>query len=89
MQQFFYVAAGLACPIGMGLMMWFMMRGVGDKQNRQHIEQPRDVWRAELPDGDLGVLTPEDKLAVRQERQRRLEAEIRTLQESEAEPSRN
>ena len=29
MSQIFYAAAVLACPLGMGLMMWFMMRGNG------------------------------------------------------------
>lgn len=27
MQAFFYGIAVLACPVGMGLMMWMMMRG--------------------------------------------------------------
>ena len=27
MSQIFYSLAVLACPVGMGLMMWFMMRG--------------------------------------------------------------
>lgn len=27
MPQIFYSLAILACPVGMGLMMWFMMRG--------------------------------------------------------------
>lgn len=27
MQQVFYSLAILACPVGMGLMMWFMMSG--------------------------------------------------------------
>ena len=27
MSEIFYALAVLACPVGMGLMMWFMMRG--------------------------------------------------------------
>ena len=58
----------------MGLMMWMMMRG-GHKD------------RSQGTSGDH--LTPEEKLAVLQERQKRLDAEIRELAESEAQPSRN
>ena len=35
MSQLFYAAAVLACPVGMGLMMWFMMRG-----NSSHSSAP-------------------------------------------------
>jgi hypothetical protein len=35
MQALFYGVAVLACPIGMGLMMWMMMRGQrGDSQTK-------------------------------------------------------
>jgi len=36
MQALFYGVAVLACPVGMGLMMWMMMRGQrgGDSQTK-------------------------------------------------------
>lgn len=36
MAQVFYTFAILACPIGMGLMMWLMMRG-GKKQSTDQV----------------------------------------------------
>ena len=45
MSEAFYALAVLACPVGMGLMMWFMMRGA------QH---PRGA--AQQPSGDAEVV---------------------------------
>ena len=58
MSELFYSLAILACPVGMGLMMWFMMRGT-DKapaaapaqeaelvQMRAEIEQLRAAERS-------------------------------------------
>ena len=38
MSELFYSLAILACPVGMGLMMWFMMRGM----NSQPATAPAD-----------------------------------------------
>ncbi len=43
MSELFYGIAVLACPVGMGAMMWFMMRG-----GRQSQPQPQADSAAEL-----------------------------------------
>jgi hypothetical protein len=46
MQSLLWGVAALACPVGMGLMMWMMMRGhhddaAGQTQSTQQVEQLR------------------------------------------------
>jgi len=40
MPEAFYALAVLACPVGMGLMMWFMMRGGKRSGSSASDEQP-------------------------------------------------
>jgi hypothetical protein len=48
MQQLLYVFPALACPVGMGVMMWFMMRGKDAKQNDAGMSQTQDEELARL-----------------------------------------
>ena len=82
MQQILYLIPALACPVGMGLMMWLMMRGMGGK-NATGSPAPGSQF------DELGSLTPEEKLAVLHARRRRLHAEIGALEEQDPQPSRN
>ncbi|WNB84761.1 hypothetical protein [Cellulomonas sp. ATA003] len=50
MAESLYLLALLACPVGMGLMMWFMMRGA--KQAPPADQQQQD-------DGDVAALRAE------------------------------
>jgi hypothetical protein len=49
MQSVLLVAATLACPVGMGLMMWMMMRGHGgNHQSASPVNEQIDELRAEI-----------------------------------------
>lgn len=68
----------LACPVGMGLMMWFMMRG-------QHQGKMADHNGAMSPEERLTQLEAEKRaleqqMASPEERLARLEAEKRVLE---------
>ncbi|MBU6532383.1 hypothetical protein RKD37_001358 [Streptomyces ambofaciens] len=63
MSEILYVLPALACPVGMGLMMWFMMRSGNKKATAPATkadprEQELAVLRAEV-DGLRKRLTPE------------------------------
>jgi len=89
MQQVLSYIPFLACPVGMGLMMWVMMRGMGGNKKQDGPvagQDQRAGWRG----SDRAMyFTPEEERAVLEERQRRLDAQIKDLQEGEAQPSRN
>jgi hypothetical protein len=47
MSQLLWPAAALACPVGMGLMMWMMMRG-GGRANPSAQQQAIQQLRSEI-----------------------------------------
>ncbi len=56
MPDAFYAVAVLACPVGMGLMMWFMMRG--GKQSGASVPAERSVCPSDS-DAEVAVLRAE------------------------------
>lgn len=48
MIELLYVGALLACPVGMGLMMWFMMRGNRKAPSESPVESSHDTAGAEV-----------------------------------------
>jgi hypothetical protein len=48
MEQLFLVVAALACPVGMGLMMWFMMRGGSNQPATPDQERELASLRAQI-----------------------------------------
>ncbi len=58
-----YVVAALACPIGMGLMMWMMGRNMGGQPGKSAT-------------GSTQALSEADRLQVLRQQRRQLEQEI-------------
>ncbi|MFD3928304.1 hypothetical protein [Streptomyces sp. NPDC058614] len=48
MSQFLYVLPALACPVGMGAMMWFMMRSGRKNTTSPAATDPREQGLASL-----------------------------------------
>ncbi|GAA1194561.1 hypothetical protein [Pseudonocardia alaniniphila] len=48
MQSLLYGVAVLACPVGMGVMMWMMMRGQRRRPDDASAEQQLAALRAEI-----------------------------------------
>lgn len=70
MPDAFYAVAVLACPVGMGLMMWFMMRG--SKQSGPSVPAEQSVHPSDS-DAEVAALRAEvDQLrAEHRDRHRR------------------
>lgn len=61
MSQFLYLLPALACPIGMGAMMWFMMRSGGRKAATPGTEDPRRQELATLRTEIAGLRSKLDR----------------------------
>ena len=48
MQQLLYALPVLACPVGMGAMMWFMMRGKSEKPDERGLTRAQSEEIARL-----------------------------------------
>jgi len=65
MRQYLPVLLILACPVGMGLMMWFMMRG----RHGQSMTQPSPVQPSPAQQEEIAMLRAE--IATLREQQQR------------------
>ena len=68
MENLLYVLPALACPIGMGLMMWFMMRSkpgaqTGSTTDRQELTRLRKEIDALRSEQESHRTTPQDRPA--------------------------
>jgi hypothetical protein len=43
METVLFAAAALACPVGMGMMMWLMARGMRDHGSRDDAQEPASL----------------------------------------------
>ena len=64
LETLLYFAALLACPIGMGAMMWMMGKDMGKQKNQS------------MPDPQMTTGSSEERLAVLRAQQQALETEI-------------